>query len=878
MARGGQRMISQSNIRNIFTVLILAVFVQSCMGKTSPTLTNVNETTGQIFLNQAPAMLWGVWTVAIDTSNETIIAVPIRGAEFAANVTMFLQPPSGKLSNLKFNNMDFTKWADEGKVDLDVGLTHPFPGLNQYTGFDVMGVFMHNGSNNSGYPMAYNATWGRIGKDGVLLNADGYTRWFNATEFNKPGILGYTPGAAGTKDFIPKATLNGFKYFADGLDKNQSLTDFYSISNNCANRGCFLPGSTNYRHYSIQFPMDSGSLVLKFQYAVIANWKPFEGGPPYPVSDFPLSANMAEPLILNIDTSESTLYYNSPGDYGGDLKIKLEILDHQQALTGSEIAKGIATVAVESPDNLLGGCPTFPQTYLENNSEPAGPSSSVYTIEIPGTACVHNGQGEKSIMITVISEDPTSYDSGIPGWPFPENPRLSSYAIGWVTIGPGSSGNPPVGGDLSYYWDCSGDPCSGQIITFEISEAYDPDGNPVTIGWDFDGDLDFDDDTDGDNTNLSGQYSWGTPGSYDVWCRIDDGTEHTDIGPLNVNVVDCIPDSMAILGSAKCNTQTGWGNGVAINANDGYAYTTIYTGSTGALCVYDADPPESVAEVGSVALGPHNFLCRYYEDTANDKDYVYCGGVSTIGLSTVDVTTPTAPTVVDVFSPAGSPNPGWMADMVIADDYLFIAYQYGGILIMDLADPAHPNMVGHTPWGYPTVNECRGIAVTPDGEWGYYTDGVIPTGPQYINVTDMNDKTNPTVTLKISVPSMFNPDLDLANGKLYLHCDSAAQLLIYDLTDPGNPSLISTTDLNLVTNQIIHELIVRGSYAYFSGCIGLDGYVWSYDISDPMAVTKIGTSPTLIGDAYAIEEHCGLAYCAIATTPDPADISILSLY
>jgi hypothetical protein len=83
-------------------------------------------------------MLWGLWDVMIDPASGTIETVPIRGPEFTANVTVFLQPPKGSLNYLKFTNLDLTKWFDQGLIELDVGLTHPFPGYDEYTGFDVL--------------------------------------------------------------------------------------------------------------------------------------------------------------------------------------------------------------------------------------------------------------------------------------------------------------------------------------------------------------------------------------------------------------------------------------------------------------------------------------------------------------------------------------------------------------------------------------------------------------------------------------------------------------------------------------------------------------------------------------------------------------------
>ena len=58
-------------------------------------------------------MIWGLWDITIDTRSAEITAVPIRGVEFKANVTMFLQPPAGSLINLKFENLDLGNYLTD---------------------------------------------------------------------------------------------------------------------------------------------------------------------------------------------------------------------------------------------------------------------------------------------------------------------------------------------------------------------------------------------------------------------------------------------------------------------------------------------------------------------------------------------------------------------------------------------------------------------------------------------------------------------------------------------------------------------------------------------------------------------------------------------
>jgi hypothetical protein len=138
--------------------------------------------------------LWGYWSVSIDPLAGTVEIVPLRGAQFSVNVTNFLQPPAGKTANLGIAVTDVSEWMSEGKLKVDVRLTHPFPGLDQYTGHDVRGIFIAPGDASSNFN--HNVLFTSLSEDHPrLLNADGLTRWWNPPEFTGGApIFSYIPG------------------------------------------------------------------------------------------------------------------------------------------------------------------------------------------------------------------------------------------------------------------------------------------------------------------------------------------------------------------------------------------------------------------------------------------------------------------------------------------------------------------------------------------------------------------------------------------------------------------------------------------------------------------------------------------------------------
>jgi len=220
--------------------------------------------------SQTQTQLWGYWDITIDVANQTVEAVPNRSVMFAANVVTFLnhKPPY-----LKFVINETPIGEDFTDVDIDVTLVHPLPGMPQYDGYDVRGIFIGdaNGSMDYGNGITY-----AIEGDQELLpdpddgvgGPDGYTRWWNTLEFTIPGVLGYTHGDLATPGYRGDAIINPYKYFADGLGPQDDYWEW--LSNNTETFGKFSSGMENTRNYYIRFPDSKG---VTYCYAVVANWK-----------------------------------------------------------------------------------------------------------------------------------------------------------------------------------------------------------------------------------------------------------------------------------------------------------------------------------------------------------------------------------------------------------------------------------------------------------------------------------------------------------------------------------------------------------------------------------------------------------------------------
>jgi hypothetical protein len=420
------------------TLLILMLAAISCASSNnsplSPALRDQNNSLTGGLTSAGSKALWGMWEVRIDTATWQAMLVPLRGPQYTVDVVTFLQKPTGNPANLSITVTDVTGWLTEGRIGVDVGLRHPFPGLDQYTGFDVLGVFMAPGSVGGKHD---EDVWFSNGSDEpILLNSDGYTRWMNPIEFLPDGtIMRFVPGKLGDPNVaLFTSTINGYKYFADGLAKDQSVAEFFKDPANVQNRGTFRPGSYNEREYNLKFPMVGDVPQLVFQYAVVASWiepdKTLSGDPDTldVPGDFAISANAAESICLSV-SDNSTLYYKS-GLGGGAVELGLEVYDWGALEPSGNVPSQIHGIGVEvvSP----GG---YPNVFYKTPAEmvaTAGSSliSSVFEVEIYDWKPV-SGQ-DFSLLITVESESPAAFDTGT-GVPANDD-RLAAYFFHTVPV------------------------------------------------------------------------------------------------------------------------------------------------------------------------------------------------------------------------------------------------------------------------------------------------------------------------------------------------------------------------------------------------------------------------------------------------------------
>ena len=426
------------------------------------------------------ALLWGLWDISIDPSTKSAKITPLRDAQFTCNVTRFLQPPISN-KNLLSINFDPSSEFQKGFVVADMTLTHPFPGLDFYTGFDVRGAVIGDGSvagiEDPGIIYAGE-------NDLRLLNADGLTRWFNPVEFTTYGkLFGFIQGNQGTPSSDFTATLNGYKYFCDGLDKDSSVGGFFADPS-CVNpRGCFPAGSSQTRRYELQFPLESGVPKYHFQYAVVASWLPPNVNPPKNIpGDFPISANCAEAFEVSA-TDLSDLYYVNDNVKGGNLCLNVQVFDHQGSTNPSGVPGEIGAIVLETPSGLINSnLAKFDGSALDSALIEKDNNSATYSLVVPNAT--PSSAGPAPVLIAIESADPCTYDSGISGFAYPADAKLTSYSSVTVSVEGNFGWARTWGGELDEGYTNVGVDAAGNCYVagdFGGTVDFDPVPAPISI-------------------------------------------------------------------------------------------------------------------------------------------------------------------------------------------------------------------------------------------------------------------------------------------------------------------------------------------------------------------------------------------------------------
>lgn len=426
-------------------IIVLIILCFGCSGKGNPAAPPVPGASPMNLTGEAPDqhgvsgsnnLLLGFWEVTIDPETLDCEIVPLRGALFNANILRLLQPPASMINLFTVYLNIGTSNIPAGFLDVDITIRHPFTSMNIFRAFDMRGIIMGEGS----VPFSFDDTVLRGGPyDFDILNADGYTRWWNPTDFTSYEVLfGYTTGVFSTPDWYASATINPYKYFADGLEPETPLTEL-----DLNNRGTFsVSTGILTRKYLMQFPtFPGGGIDIKFNYAVDISWAMPDPSyePEYPVESFPLEANMQEAWFVKVDDSDSSAWFVNDDENGGYVHLDVEVFDWQGAWQVSGVGAEVSAILLDS-EIFNGPVDMLPFATIG----PGGPVSSVWSADIIDLNLF--GNGDFDLWIAVEASSPKNYAPQVPGdpnqWDWPDAP-LRAYFKSSINIDPNYPTGPP---------------------------------------------------------------------------------------------------------------------------------------------------------------------------------------------------------------------------------------------------------------------------------------------------------------------------------------------------------------------------------------------------------------------------------------------------
>jgi len=533
----------------------------------------------------APRGLWGLYEFTYSGDTGSFDIIPLRTATFSANVTNFLGGSPPKVG-VEINSID-------GDVfDIDVILSHPFPGLDVYTGFDVLGVFIGEGSLTAQWnpDLAYGGP-----DDQRLLNADGYTRWYNPSEFNGTmPLFSYVHGQLATPGYKASATLMPYKYFSDDVEVTDDAWTVLTAPG-YAGRGCFTP-TTNRRNYIIQFPDAVG---VTFNYAVVANWEPNvnDPDPPGSLDDFPPEANAREAVLCNINMDDSTMYWDGSAGSGSFIA-DISILDWYAQASG---AMEEYTIRLSTDVNST--------VYDFSSSEmtPTGFGDNYYTYHVEFDPDSIHGLNH---WLWVVVEYP-GYDYGNDyGVPNDAEGVLQACFYYEFEISGEAGNQPPV---VLSGVDGPDEVTNCNTSTYSVT-VDDPDGDPLTYTWSLVDNSSPDDDFSitGEDEDMEVAWEDHPEGTYRINCRISDGEFEVEATPLVVTrgyQESCCPDVQ----------------------NEAYPFSSTPTTMTGQWCYLDPAVYHGTTAQSSIDM---DFL----HDTTN-RLVVNCRTLDTIACVTPQLNT-----------------------------------------------------------------------------------------------------------------------------------------------------------------------------------------------------------------------------------------------
>ncbi len=248
----------------------------------------------------------------------------------------------------------------------------------------------------------------------------------------------------------------------------------------------------------------------------------------------------------------------------------------------------------------------------------------------------------------------------------------------------------------------------------------------------------------------------------------------------------------------------------------------VYANHQDGIHLISDSSPLAAPEIGW-SLGNYNSIA-VVSPLVGPYALVTRNAVSGAHLIIYDISAPAVPTSVATMS-TGTPYGG--KDVTIAGNLAYMAAGYAGLLVIDVANPTSPIILGSLDL------DADAIEVAVSGNHGY-----VALFHNEIVVVDVSVPTAPSAVASISIPANAR-SLDIAGSHLYVG-SAEYGLHIYDISNPTAPASVGT----VATPSYAGGVMVVEGIAYVSDS---DTGLLVVDVADP-------TTPFIIGQ-LAVPGH-----------------------
>ena len=189
------------------------------------------------------------------------------------------------------------------------------------------------------------------------------------------------------------------------------------------------------------------------------------------------------------------------------------------------------------------------------------------------------------------------------------------------------------------------------------------------------------------------------------------------------------------------------------------------------------------------------------------------------------------------------------------------------LVILNIADPAHPSVLGQS---RPLPNLIASVAIS--GAYAYVADN---SGG--LRIVDVSDPANPR-----EIGAWPGTAFCVAVAGQYAYVGEGRGMHVIDVSDPASPQHMGFID----TVRGVYGLAAAGHYAYVGATRNIGDYhigLWVMDVSDPAHPQVTGHLPdvrpfdvTVVGNyAYLADYYAGLRIVDIASPTNPVKVSTL---